>query len=286
MIETVTRPESPPTTSRAAIEVSRRVLRKYFRTPGLFVMGIVQSVLFLFSFRFVFGGAIHVGGTSYANFLIPGYVATIVLFTGGGIAVAVAEDRVQGFTDRLLSLPIPRASIVLGRSIADFTTNVWSIVLTAAFGFLFGFRLGGTVLDGLAAFGLCIVFGIVFTEVFIVIGLIAPNAQAAQGMSMIAFVLAFFASTYVPVATMPGWMQPFAKYQPVTPMVDSVRSLLVGSHGDVLLALGWSVALVVVFTPIAVLRYRVLNSQVSRLRSHHQQTAPNKSEMTRKIAVS
>jgi ABC-2 type transport system permease protein len=249
------RPSRPPNTLRAAAEVSKRALIKYFRTPGLVGMGIVQSGLFLFSFRYVFGGAVHIG-VSYVNYLIPGYVASIVLFTGGGVAVAVAEDRAQGFTDRLLSLPIPRASIVLGRSAADFTTNSWSILFTAALGFAFGFRLTGSVVYGLAAFGMCLAYSVVFTEVFIVIGLIAPNAQAAQGMSMIAFVLAFFSSTYVPVATMPGWMQPFARYQPVTPMVDAVRSLTIGGHTDVLLALIWSVALLVVFTPVAVMRYR------------------------------
>ena len=121
-------------------------------------MGIVQSALFLFSFRFVFGGAIHTGSPAYVDFLVPGYVATIVLFTGGGIAVAVAEDRVQGFTDRLLSLPIPRRAIVLGRTLADFDHQ----------------RLGhrsarppsasssasvcpARVADGLAALGLCLV---------------------------------------------------------------------------------------------------------------------------------
>jgi ABC-2 type transport system permease protein len=249
-------PDSAVRAGRATLEIARRALRKFVRTPGLWAMGIVQSALFLFSFRFVFGGAIHTAGSTYVDFLVPGYVATIVLFTGGGIAVAVAEDRVQGFTDRLLSLPLPRYSIVLGRTVADSITNTWAIVSTAAFGFLFGFRLTGSVVDGLAAFGLCLVFGVVFTVVFIVIGLVAPNAQAAQGMSMIAFVLAFFSSTYVPVASMVGWLQPFAKYQPVTPMVDGVRSLLVGSSADVGLALAWSALLFVLFTPLAVARYR------------------------------
>jgi ABC-2 type transport system permease protein len=92
--------------------------------------------------------------------------------------------------------------------------------------------------------------------VFIVIGLYAPSPQGAQGLSMIAFVLAFIASTYVPPSTMPGWLQPFAKYQPVTPMVDAVRSALVGGTHDLAAALIWSAALLVVFTPIAVLRYR------------------------------
>jgi ABC-2 type transport system permease protein len=253
---TVEAPRSAARAPRATVEIARRTLRKFYRTPGLWVMGIVQSGLFLFSFRFVFGGAIHTGVSSYVDYLVPGYVATIVLFTGGGIAVAVAEDRLQGFTDRLLSLPVPRYSIVLGRTLADSATNVWAIVSTAAFGFLFGFRLRGSVLDGLAAMGLCLAYGVVFTVVFIVIGLVSPNAQAAQGMSMIAFVLAFFSSTYVPAASMVGWLQPFATYQPVTPMVDAVRSLLVGSTADVGLALAWSAFLLLVFAPVAVARYR------------------------------
>jgi ABC-2 type transport system permease protein len=219
-------------------------------------MSIVQSAMFLFSFRYVFGGAIHAGATSYVDFLVPAYVASIVLFTGGGIAVAVAEDKVQGFTDRLLSLPVSRYSLVIGRTIADSATNFWAILTTAAFGFAFGFRLPGSWQDGLAALGLCAVYAVVFTLVFIVMGLFAPNAQAAQGMSLIAFVFAFLSSAYVPATSMPGWLQPFAKYQPITPMVNAVRALLTGSTSDVGLALAWSGLLLVVCTPIAVLRYR------------------------------
>jgi ABC-2 type transport system permease protein/oleandomycin transport system permease protein len=135
-------------------------------------------------------------------------------------------------------------------------TNVWSILSTAAFGFLFGFRLPGSWQDGVAALGLCVAYAVVFTIVFIVMGLFAPNAQAAQGMSLIAFVFAFISSAYVPATSMPGWLQPFAKYQPITPMVDAVRSLLTGSSSDVGLALAWCALLVAVFTPVAVIRYR------------------------------
>jgi ABC-2 type transport system permease protein len=252
----VVAPSSPARATAATFEIARRILRKFVRTPGLWAMGIVQSALFLFSFRFVFGGAIHTGALTYVDFLVPGYVATIVLFSGGGIAVAVAEDRVQGFTDRLLSLPVPRYAIVLGRTLADSATNTWAILTTAACGFLFGFRLPGSLADALAALGLCLAYAVVFTVVFIVIGLVSPNAQAAQGLSMIAFVLAFFSSTYVPVASMVGWLQPFAKYQPVTPMVDAVRALLLGSTTDVALALAWSALLLMLFAPLAVWRYR------------------------------
>lgn len=256
VIEAPGRPERAPGMAGASGQVALRALRKYIRTPGLSVMGVIQSVMFLFSFRYVFGGAIHAGATSYVDFLVPAYVASIVLFTGGGIAVAVAEDKVQGFTDRLLSLPVPRYSLVIGRAVADSATNVWTILSTAAFGFLFGFRLPGSWQDGLAALGLCVAYAIVFTVVFIVMGLFAPSAQAAQGMSLIAFVFAFISSAYVPATSMPGWLQPFSKYQPITPMVDAVRSLLLGSGSDVGLALAWCAVLVAVFTPVAVIRYR------------------------------
>jgi len=249
-------PQRTPGVAGASGQVALRALRKYIRTPSLSILGIVQSVMFLFSFRYVFGGAMHVGPTSYVDFLVPAYVASIVLFTGGGIAVAVAEDKAQGFTDRLLSLPVPRYALVVGRTIADSATNVWSILSTAAFGFLFGFRLPGSWQDGVAALGLCVAYAVVFTIVFIVMGLFAPNAQAAQGMSLIAFVFAFLSSAYVPATSMPGWLQPFSKYQPITPMVDAVRSLLAGSSSDVGLALAWCALLVAIFTPIAVVRYR------------------------------
>ena len=254
--QAIGRPARAPGTATAAIQVARRALLKYLRTPALSVLAIVQSGMFLFSFRYVFGGAIHAGSGSYVDFLVPGYVATLMLFTGGGIAVAVAEDKAAGFTDRLLSLPVPRLSLVLGRALADSVTNAWSIATTTALGFAFGFRLTGSVGAALAALGLCLVYAVVFTVVFIVMGLYAPNAQAAQGMALIAFVFAFISSAYVPAASMPGWLQPFSRYQPLTPMVDAVRSLLAGSTSDVGLALAWSAALLAVFTPVAVLRYR------------------------------
>src|SRR5271165_4057796 len=147
----IARPARPPAPAAATAQIAERALRKYFRTPGLFVMGMVQSALFLFMFRYVFGGAIRTGAAGYVSYLIPGYVATIVLFTGGGIAVAVAEDKAQGLTDRLLSLPIARSALVTGRALADFTTNGWSIIFTAALGFAFGFRLPSSAADGLAA---------------------------------------------------------------------------------------------------------------------------------------
>ena len=255
-IRPLPRPARPATFAGCTVEITRRALLKYFRSPEIFVMGIAQSTLFLFMFRYVFGGAIHADHTSYVQFLMPGFVATIVLFNGGAVAVGVAEDRAQGFTDRLLSLPIARLALVFGRLLADFTTTGWWILFTAGLGFAFGFRLPGSTVDALAALGLCLLYGLAFTLVFIVIGLYSPNVQGAQGLALIGFVLAFISSTYVPPTSMPGWLQPVVNNQPVTPMVNAARSVLVGGSQDLTAALLWSVGLLLVCTPIAVLRYR------------------------------
>lgn len=256
VIESIPRPTRPPGALSATFDIAERVAVEYFRTPGLFVMGIVQSAGFLFMFRYVFGGAIHAGTAGYVEYLVPGYVGTIMLFTGGATAVGVAEDRAQGLTDRLLSLPVSRGSLVAGRVLADFLTNGWTIITTAALGFAFGFRLPASTPDGLIALGLCLLYGLVFTAFFIVLGLYAPNAQAAQGTSMIAFILAFISSAYVPPSSMPGWLQGFAKYQPITPMVNAIRSTLTGGSHDLAAALMWSAALLVVFALVAATRYR------------------------------
>jgi ABC transporter DrrB family efflux protein len=251
------------TTTRS---VAVRTVRRFVRTPQLLVVSTIQGAMFLLIFRYVFGGAIQVGSLPYVDFLVPGFVVTSVLFSGMGGAAGVAEDVDEGFFDRLRSLPVPRTGLVLGRSLADTALITWGLVVTIAIGFAIGFRIHGTGARALAAFGLCVVYGFAFTWLFITIGLKAGNAQAAQGMALIVFPFTFVSSAYVPIASMPGWMQVFARNQPITPMVDAVRSLVLGGpHAAglsgttahyVVLSLLWSAALVVVFLPIAVRRYR------------------------------
>src|SRR5262249_61191889 len=125
-------------------------------------------------------------------------------------AAGVAEDLEQGFVDRLRSLPIPRASVLTGRAIADSGIIAWSLAITVAISFAVGFRLHGSVAEGIAAFLLCVLFGFAFIWMFVTIGLFAGNAQAAQGMSLLVFPLTFVSSAYVPVHSMPGWLQAFA----------------------------------------------------------------------------
>jgi ABC-2 type transport system permease protein len=251
----------------STLGIARRGLLKYLRSPQLVVLGTIQGALFLLIFRYVFGGAIGPdGGLDYVDFLVPGFITTGILFSGMGAAAGVAEDLEQGLVDRLRSLPIPRSAVLAGRALADTAVLVWGLLITAAIGFAVGFRIHGSVADALAALGLLVVFGFAFEWLFITLGLFAGNAQAAQGMALLVFPLTFVSSAYVPVQSMPGWLQAVAEHQPITVMVDAVRALTQGPAAEVLLGHGagyyvvrsllWAAAIVVVFVPVAVARYR------------------------------
>jgi len=250
----------------STLVIAKRNLLKFLRTPQLLVLGSIQSAMFLLIFRYVFGGAISPGPVPYVDFLVPGFVVTSVLFAGTGTAAGVAEDVEHGFFDRLRSLPVSRGALLAGRTLADTGVLAWGLAITTAIGFAIGFRIHGNVPAALVAFGLCVVYGFAVTWLFVWIGLVAGNAQAAQGMSLLVFPLTFVSSAYVPVDSMPGWMQPIAENQPITAMTNAVRSLalgdpsLAGLGGGtghwVALSLLWSAGLVLVFAPLAVARYR------------------------------
>jgi ABC-2 type transport system permease protein len=250
----------------STLAITRRAALRYLRTPQLIVMATLQMSLFFLIYRYMFGGAIRSVGVPYVDYLVPGFIATGVLFSGIGAAVATAEDLEQGFVDRLRSLPIPRSAVLTARAIADTAILTLSAAVTVAIAFAVGFRLHGNILDGLAAFGLVVVFGFAFEWLFLTLGLFAGSGQAAQGMGMIVFPLAFISSAYIPVSTMPGWLQVFAKHQPLTDMVDAVRALTLGPHAETLLghqpsyyvarALVWAGAILAVAVPLAIARYR------------------------------
>jgi ABC-2 type transport system permease protein len=251
----------------STLQIAKRAILRYMRTPQMIVLGTIQGAMFLLIFRYVFGGAVaHTGSLSYVDFLVPGFVVTGVLFQGMGAASGVAADLEGGLFDRLRSLPIRLLSIVTGRVGADTTLVAWGAFIMTVVGFAVGFRLGGSTAAGLAAFGLTVLFGFAFVWMFITMGLAAGSPQAAQSLSFLVFPLSFVSSAYVPVSTMPGWMQGFATYQPMTPMVNTVRILTGGPAAQALLghplsyylvpALLWTAGLVLVFAPLAVWRLR------------------------------
>jgi ABC transporter DrrB family efflux protein len=247
----------------ATEQVAARTLKKFIRSPALLIAGTAQGLLFLLIFRYVFGGAVsHTGELSYVDFLVPGFVVTGVLFQGMSAASGVADDKEGGLFDRLRSLPIRLLSIVSGRVGADTALVAWGVVVMTVAGFAVGFRVTGTTAGAVAAFGLTILYGFAFVWLFIALGLMAGSPQAAQGLSFLVFPLSFVSSAYVPVSTMPGWMQAFANNQPMTQMVNTVRLLTGGPQAQLLLghpvsyylvpSLLWTAGLVVVFAPIAV----------------------------------
>jgi ABC-2 type transport system permease protein len=214
------------TASRAT---GRRTVLQFFRTPQLLMMGTVQGALFLFMFRYVFGGAIDTrGGLSYVDWLVPGFLVTVILWSGMSAASGVAEDSSSGVYDRLRSLPIPRSAVMVGRSLADGALVGWGILVTAVIGLLVGFRAHGSIGGIVLGFLLMLVAGYAFSWIFITIGLVSGNAQAAQGMSMLVIPFSFISNANVPVSSMPGWMQPFAANQPVSVIINAVRSLMQG----------------------------------------------------------
>lgn len=247
-------------------QIARRVLLNFLRSPQLVIVGTLQGALFLLIFRYVFGGAITTPGIDYVDFVVPGFITTGVLFNAMYAAAGMAEDLQGGFIARLRSLPIPRSAVLIGRAVADTGIQVWGLAITVAIGFLVGFRLHGSWEAALASAALIVLFGFVFEWAFVLLGMLAGSAQAAHGFSLIVFPFTFISSAYVPVSSMPTWMRGFAENQPLTVMVDAVRTLTQGAPAEALLghpasyfvvrSLLWSVGLVAVFAPLAIAKFR------------------------------
>ncbi|HEV2310763.1 MAG TPA: ABC transporter permease, partial [Acidimicrobiia bacterium] len=170
----------------ATLQSAKRTVLQFFRTPQLLMLGTVQGALFLFMFRYIFGGAIHPGGgISYVDFLVPGFLATGILWMGSPASSGVAEDATTGVHDRLRSLPIPRASVMFGRSLADSALTIWGLSIGTVLAFIVGYQLHASVLDVLVAIGVLLAAIYSVMWVFITIGLVSKSAQAANGTSFL-----------------------------------------------------------------------------------------------------
>jgi len=246
-------------------QTARRTLLQFLRTPQLLVLPTITGALFLFVFRYILGGAIE-SGIDYVDFLVPGFLVGTILWTGMNAPAGIAEDATSGVHDRLRSLPIPRAAVVAGRSAADAALNTWTILVTTLLSFAVGFRTDAGIGAIALAFVVLLAANYAFTWLFITLGLTLGNAQAAQGMSTLLVVpLIFVSSAYVPVDSMPGWMQPVAANQPLTVISNAVRSLMLGGtdaagigHTSTywfVLSLVWCAGILAVFSAIAVARF-------------------------------
>ena len=234
-----------------------RNLLAYTRVPQLLVFSTIQPIMFVLLFRYVFGGAIPVPGISYVNFLMPGIFVQTVCFGAVSTGVGLAEDLQKGLIERFRSLPMARSAVLAGRTLADLCRNVFVVLLMTVVGVAVGFRTSKGPFAYLAGVLIVLLFSFALSWGFAVVGINARNAETAQAMAFpLLFPLTFASSAFVPVNTMPGWMQAYARNQPVSVVVDAARHLMVGTPGSVPRALAWSVGLLVVLAPLAVRKYR------------------------------
>jgi ABC-2 type transport system permease protein/oleandomycin transport system permease protein len=243
-----------------AAAVTRRNLYRYVRVPTLLLFSTIQPIMFVLLFTYVFGGAIQVAGVdNYIDFLMAGILVQTVIFGSTQTGVGLAEDMSRGMVDRFRSLPMARSAVLAGRTLSDTVRNLFVVCLMLVVGTLVGFRFHAGVVPAVGAVGLALAFGLAFSWISALIGLSVRDVESAQAAGFVwVFPLVFASSAFVPVATMPGWLQAFADINPVTITVNALRALTLGGPTvrPVLEALAWIAGLLLVFVPLAVNRYR------------------------------
>jgi ABC transporter DrrB family efflux protein len=248
-----------------------RNLRRTVRQPGVLAVSAVMPVVFIVMFSSVFGGSVGpalppAADGRYVNWLVPGLLAQFALFGGAGTAVGLADDLAHGSIDRFRSLPMARIAVLAGRTMADVCRSAATLVVMAAVGYLMGFRWQAGAEGLLTGLGVALVFGFAWSWVMALVGLLVRTAEAVQvAVYIVVFPLGFTSSVFVPAATMPAWLRPFAAHQPVTVTTDAVRGLILGPGalaegrtvvGQVGLSLLWAAGILVVCVPFAVRAYR------------------------------
>jgi ABC-2 type transport system permease protein/oleandomycin transport system permease protein len=248
--------------------VAQRNLIALRRTPQLVVFSTIQPIMFVLMFRYVFGGAIRVPGLAYVDYLMPGIFVQTAVFGAMGTAIGLATDLKSGLLERFLSLPMARSAVLVGRTVSDLFRNVFVMVLMAGVGFLVGFRVPNGLVALAIGMLLVLLFSYALTWIFATVGLIAGDAETAQAAAFpVLAPLVFASSVFVPVSSMPSWLQGFANHQPVSVTASAVRALVLGNDSAqqllggstatfVLQSLAWSIGILVVCAPLAVARYR------------------------------
>jgi ABC-2 type transport system permease protein len=245
--------------SDAAV-MARRNLLHYVRVPSLVVFSVVSPVMFVLLFAYVFGGAIEVPGVRYVDYLMGGILVQTVAFGSTETGVGLADDLSQGMVDRFRTLPMARSAVLAGRTLADTVRHAFMVLVMTGVGLLIGFRAHGGIVRAILALLLALLFGLALSWVSAAIGLAVHDVEAAQMAGVMwTFPVTFTSSAFVPVDSMPGWLQAWADINPVTVTVDAVRNLLLDRPAatDVVQALLWAAVILAVFVPLALRRYRV-----------------------------
>jgi ABC transporter DrrB family efflux protein len=208
--------------------IARRHLIRLTRTPQLAVSAVIVPVMFLLMFRYIFGGAIPVPGMTYVDYLVPALLAQNAIFDGFGTAAAFAVDAQAGVVDRFRALPMARSAVLTGRALADLLRQAVVLAILTGVAVAAGFRFHGGALPALAGLAVALLLGQVLFWVFAAIGFGTANPETAAAMTTPFMLLVFVSSALIPVDTLPGWLQPVARNQPVSQFVDAVRSLCEG----------------------------------------------------------
>jgi len=236
-----------------------RNLIAYKRVPQLLVFSTIQPIIFVLMFRFVFGGSINTGKIPYVDYLMAGIFVQVVVFGSLATAIGLATDLKSGLMERFHALPMWTPAVLVGRTLADLTRNVFVVILMMLVGFLVGWRIHTSLWALIPGVFLVLLFGFAMSWIFATVGLAVKDPETAQAAAFpVLAPLVFASAAFVVVTNMPGWLQPWARNQPVSVTAQAFRALTIGGPTTdlVLKAVAWSVAIIAIFAPIAVRLYR------------------------------
>lgn len=238
--------------SDSAVLIGRNV-RHVLRSPEQLMLMLFLPIVLLLMFRYLFGGAIQVGSTTYVNYVIAGIIAVSITFNATQTSVGVAGDMLEGIVERFRTMPMLSSAVLVGHVAASVVRNMVSIVVMVGVGFLIGFRPQADVLGWVVSIGLLLLFAVAVSWIAAIVGMLARTVEGASGMTMPLVFIPYVSSAFVPPATMPDVLRVFAENQPVTLVIDAVRNSFLGTAvGDTgWLAVLWWVGLTAAAIPLS-----------------------------------
>ncbi|MBF8289692.1 MAG: Transport permease protein [Chloroflexi bacterium] len=251
--------------------VTWRNLKRIPRIPELAIFAILQSVMFVLLFAFVFGGAIPLpDGGSYREYLMPGIFAQTIVFAAATTAIGMCDDIHKGLLDRFRSLPMSRSAVLIGRTVADVVYNAGILVVLMISGYVVGWRINTGLPELLAGVGLLLLFAVAMAAIGVWLGLAVPSVEVAQQVSFtVLFPITFLSNVFVPPQSLPEWLQPVAEWNPVSTLTAATRELwgnpnpYVGTglpaEQPALVTVIWVIVILAIFLPAGVRRYRNLS---------------------------
>ncbi|TJZ78118.1 ABC transporter permease [Rhodococcus oryzae] len=225
----------------------RRSLKHLLRSPDSMIMAVALPIMLMLLFVYVFGGAIDTG-TAYINYVVPGIILLCAAFGASTTAVGVSSDMTEGIIDRFRTLPIAQSSFLTGHVLASVVRNLLTTAIVFAVALLMGFRPTSDPMKWLGAIGMIAAFVFALSYLSTALGLLAKNPEAAGGFTFVIMFLPYVSSAFVPAETMPTWLRWFAENQPITPIIETVRGLLMGTPigNSAWLAVAWCAAIAAV----------------------------------------